>query len=247
MTMDRKILLKNLLLFVEPYYLSLELKVDPKTIRNWVLGFTPCPEYAIVYARKLITNRFAAFTAHDYQSYAYDGDRVVARLRSSSTYIDKDKLLYYFYKNIENIEKIIFFARTPSVDELSEYIFGCVIETKSEALVCDSSSMTACRRPRELEIIELFRNMILNDFIDVMFFNSKILPVLEDQPVNQSYKLINVPGLVKISKNSIKDYLPLISGVGESINQFKLNEEEYFDFKDDFSLRELESPIFQET
>ena len=115
-------MLKNLLTFIGAYRLSLELKVDPKTIKNWVLGSTPCPEYAIIYARKLISDRYPRFTAHDYQSYAYDGDRVVARLRSSSTYHDRDKLLYYFYKNIATIEKIIFFSRTPSIDELSPYI-----------------------------------------------------------------------------------------------------------------------------
>ena len=67
--------------------------------------------------------------------------------------------------------------------------------------------MTACRRPRELEIMDLFMHT-----------------------------------LIKISKNSIQEYLPLISGRS---GEFKLNEEEYFNFSDNLALHELESPSFQ--
>ncbi len=85
-------------------------------------------------------------------------------------------------------------------------------------------------------------HMILNGFIDIMFYNPTTLLVLENQPVNQSYKLINIPTLIKISKNSIQEYLPLISGRSGG---FKLNEEEYFNFSDNLALHELESPSFQ--
>ena len=96
----------------------------------------------------------------------------------------------YFYKNIDSLELIIFFGRRADSDELNQHIFGCVIESQSEILICDTTCMTACRKPRELEIIEIFRHMIANGFLDFMYFNpNKLLP-LKSMSITNSYKLI---------------------------------------------------------
>lgn len=66
----------------------------------------------------------------------------------------------------------------------------------------------------------------MNGFIELMFYNPTILSELEDKPVNQSYNLINTPELVKMSENSIKDYLQLIGG-----KDFNVTEKDFFNFK----------------
>lgn len=79
----------------------------------------------------------------------------VLRIRSSSTYKDCDRILNII-KNLET-ERLVFGCRVVSEPNGLAMVF--LAETKNKALLFDSTLINAARRPRQLEVIDIFKTI----------------------------------------------------------------------------------------
>jgi hypothetical protein len=195
-----------------PHRMSEFFGVTERTVRNWLTEKTPCPAWAILTLRKDCMDRhpFRFSNIAELEQGAHE--QSFLRLKSTSTCSDIIKLYSYIYFRTEKIERIIFFSRKPTDRDCNKHLFACLMISKDEHVLLDTTACTACRQPRENEIIELFTVLHNNDLHSRIELISDQLLSTHLHPVKQACEMILEKKTQALTADSINDYLLLIRG-----------------------------------
>ena len=199
--------------FPSIYHVSKVLEVTEKTINNWIEGKTPCSSLAIKALRLEICNKQHYFELDAIIStQSHLNGKIFARLESTTTYGDLNKLLAYFYLRIERIQRIIFFSREAISEDNNKDLLGCLMITDKESVLLDTSSLTGARNPREYEIISFFKHIYGNGCYEKIELITKKIPATGNFNAEEACNLITNHPTEKINYASILIFLALIRG-----------------------------------
>ncbi len=197
-----------------------ELEVSDRTVKNWVSGVIEPPEWAYLKLLKRIEARSRKISLRDYIDWCDVGDTCYARLKVDSTYNDLSRFFYLVASKFTEIERIIFFKRKRTENDGNEYQLAALIELKDEGYLFSESVLTAERRPREMEVQELFRFLFslglakydrTSQLPCYTFYTKTVLDASREVPIKTIIDQLNKAELNLVTKDFVEDFIPTIS------------------------------------
>ena len=153
--------------------------------------------------------------------------KAFARLASSSTYGDLNRLLAYFYLRVDRLQRIIFFSRKATSEDNNKNLFGCLMITDKESVLLDTACLTGERQPREYEIISLFKHIHGNGHYNKIELITKKIPATGDLSVEEACNIVTNNPTEEVIYENILIFLGLIRGslYGAEPSQYLFDDE----------------------
>ena len=197
-----------------------ELEVSDRTVKNWVSGVIEPPEWAYQKLLQRIEGKGRKVSLRDYIDWCDVGDICYVRIKAASTYIDQSRFFYLVASKFTEIQRIIFFKRKPAQNDGNEHQLAFLIELKDEGYLFSECVLTAERRPREMEVQEIFRFLFslglaqydkASQLPNYVYYTKTVLDTSREVPIKTIIDQLNKAELRMVTKDFVEDFIPTIS------------------------------------
>ena len=201
-----------------------ELDVSDRTVKNWITGVIEPPEWAYQKLLQRIEGRGRKVAWRDHIDWCDVGDICYVRIKAASTYIDLSRFFYLVASKFTEIQRIIFFKRKSAQHDGNEHQhqhqLAFLIELKDEGYLFSECMLTASRRPREMEVQEMFRFLFslglaqydkASQLPNYVYYTKTVLDTSKEVPIKTIIDQLDKVELKQVTKDFIEDFIPIIS------------------------------------